>query len=88
MTDDIRWEDELPKGTEKYPAMLKDIKKAQLANPDRRESWGYLNEFASEQTARDLAWRLGKTHVEFEFMSRKAEATTAVYCRLKEGINA
>jgi len=83
---DIQWEDEPFKGTQKYPQMLKAIKKAQLEDPEARKRWAYLNDFASEATARDLAYRLGTKHDEFDFISRKDGETTNVYCRLKEGV--
>jgi hypothetical protein len=84
---DIQWADDPSPANYKYPAMLKSIKAEQLENPESRERWAFLAEFASEGTARDLAYRLGNTHDEFEFVSRKGDdEVTRVYTRLKEGV--
>jgi hypothetical protein len=83
---EIEWEDELPRGTTKYPQMLEAIKAAQLDQPETRESWAKLNDFLSEGTARDLAWRLGKRYGEFDIIARKDGERTYVYARLKAGI--
>jgi hypothetical protein len=83
---DIQFRDVPLPGNRKYPQLLTRIKREQLASIDNRELWAYLNEFESEGTARDLAYRLGKTHSEFEFISRKGEGTTVVYARLKDEV--
>ena len=84
---DIEWADDPSPANYKYPAMLKGIKAAQLEHPESRERWAFLAEFASEGTARDLAYRLGKAHDEFDVVSRKGDDDlTRVYARLKEGV--
>lgn len=84
---DIEWADDPTPANYKYPAMLKAIKAEQLEHDESRERWAFLAEFVSEGTARDLAYRLGKAHDEFDVVSRKGDdGMTRVYARLKEEV--
>jgi hypothetical protein len=84
---DIEWADDPSPANYKYPAMLKSIKAEQLENSKSRERWAFLAEFVSEGTARDLAYRLGKHHDEFDVVSRKGDdGATRVYARLKDEV--
>ena len=76
----LQYVDEPNPGNSKYPEMLAQIKHDQL---DERHSgkWAVLNQFKSEGTARDLAYRLGKTNPAFDFITRKGERFTVVYAR-------
>jgi hypothetical protein len=83
----IEYVDDPTPGNAKYPQLLAQIKGEQLASTRHRGMWALIGEFNNEGTARDLAYRLGRTHDEFTFSSRKGEeGTTRVYAQLKEGV--
>lgn len=79
----IEWEKEPDDGREKYPAMLRDIRRQQLNQLGKRNKWAVLATFDGEQTGRDLAYRLSKANPDFEFVSRKRDDGTKVLARLK-----
>jgi len=80
----LEWEDNPDDGREKYPAMLREVRKRQADNPGRRKEWAVLATFDGEQAGRDLAYRLGKAHPDFDFISRKRDEGTKVLARLKQ----
>lgn len=85
---EIEWAegDKLPSGNEKYPPMLTAIKESSLDGDHRH--WGVLESFTSDQTGRDLAYRLKAANPEFEFVSRKAGDEVTVYARLRKEVQA
>lgn len=82
---EIEWSDEdvSPTSYEKYPQLLAQIKGEQLASTRHRGLWAKLANFKSEQSGRDLAYRLKEPYPEFEFVSRKEGDKVTVYARLK-----
>jgi ketosteroid isomerase-like protein len=86
MNEDIKWLEGQPAPQSKYPAMLDEIKRTTVVNARMRGKWAILNTFTSQATARDLAYRLGRKHEDFEFTSRTVETdgdgvTAVVYAR-------
>jgi len=83
----IEYVDDPSPGNAKYPQLLAQIKGEQLASTRHRDMWALVAEFDNEGSARDLAYRLGRTHDEFTFAGRKGpNGMTRVYAQLKEGI--
>jgi len=77
----LEYIDEPNPGNSKYPEMLAQIKRDTTAGGDNYGKWAAINQFKSEGTARDLAYRLHKTNPSFDFISRKGEKVTVVYAR-------
>ena len=69
---------------EKYKPMLAQIKDSSLIGDHR--SWAVLESFTSDQTGRDLAYRLKAGNPDFEFVSRKEGDKVTVYARLREEV--
>jgi len=81
----LEWETSPDDGREKYPAILREVRKQQNSFPHRKRKWAVIATFNGEQTGRDLAYRLGKGHPDFEFISRKQEdGGSKVLTRLKQ----
>lgn len=76
--------DMTPTKVEKYKPMLAQIKDSSLVGDHR--SWAVLESFTSDQTGRDLAYRLKAGNPDFEFVSRKHGDKVTVYARLREEV--
>lgn len=62
----------------KYRPLLEDIRAAQPEHPNR---WAVLARFPKPPTAAETAYRLKKTHPEFEFLSQAEDGEGVVYAR-------
>lgn len=85
---EIEWAESNVSATanEKYRPMLATIRGEQLASTRHRTQWAVLESFTSDQTGRDLAYRLKAKNPDFEFVSRKHGDKVVVYARLREGV--
>ena len=83
---DVEWAegDMSPATNEKYKPMLVAIRKGTTAKNKGR--WAVLESFESDQTGRDLAYRLKEKNPDFEFVSRKNGNEVTVFARLREGV--
>ena len=83
---EVEWADGdmSPAKHEKYPQMLAQIRAGTTAANKGR--WAVLESFTSDQTGRDLAYRLKAGNPDFEFVSRKAGNEVTVYARLKDEV--
>ena len=81
---EVEWADGdmSPATNEKYPPMLAEIRKGTTARNKGR--WAVLESFESDQTGRDLAYRLKAGNPDFEFVSRKNGNEVTVFARLRE----